>query len=248
MERDADKEPHPGPRSEQPAAGDQGEDQGDGAPVGAPGPGPADRGDAEPAGARGPLVDAGGGSGGEAETRSGEGDEAGGFDAFQRLDPRWAAAARIGGVLALLPPAALVTGALALGLHRVLRVGTVPAVIGVAGLFALALGWRLVAPGLAWRRWRYRTDERVVVVEHGVIVFRSVLVPLSRIQHVDVQRGPVERVFGLATVVVTTAGTGSDAVVIPGLRPEVATALRDHLMRRSGLLDESAGGGFDDAI
>jgi membrane protein YdbS with pleckstrin-like domain len=54
-------------------------------------------------------------------------------------------------------------------------------------------------------------------------------VPFVRVQHVDTQRGPVERLAGLASVVVYTAGSRGADVTIPGLRPERAEQLREQL-------------------
>jgi len=73
-----------------------------------------------------------------------------------------------------------------------------------------------------WRGWLWRTES---VVLH------------SRIQHVDVRQGPVERAMGLATVVVFTAGSVGAMVGVPGLRAERAEALRDRLVRLSGTDD-----------
>jgi membrane protein YdbS with pleckstrin-like domain len=47
-------------------------------------------------------------------------------------------------------------------------------------------------------------------------------------QFVDVTAGPLERLFGLATVQLHTAAAASDAT-IPGLLPEEAARLRDRL-------------------
>jgi len=55
------------------------------------------------------------------------------------------------------------------------------------------------------------------------------LPPYVRIQHVDTRRGPIERVFGLATTVVYTAGTRGADVSIPGLTPERADDLQTRL-------------------
>ena len=53
----------------------------------------------------------------------------------------------------------------------------------------------------------------------------------SRVQHIDLQRGPVERRFGLSTLVIHTAGTRHNAVSTSGLDADDAEALRDHLAR-----------------
>ena len=49
-------------------------------------------------------------------------------------------------------------------------------------------------------------------------------------QHTDVSQGPLERRFGLATLVVHTAGTAHASVELPGLQHAVAIEVRDFLV------------------
>ncbi|ONM50789.1 PH domain-containing protein [Nocardia donostiensis] len=61
-------------------------------------------------------------------------------------------------------------------------------------------------------RWRYRvhrwevTDD-AVYTRVGWLTQESRVAPISRVQTVDTERGPLERLFGLATVTVTTASS-----------------------------------------
>jgi hypothetical protein len=52
-------------------------------------------------------------------------------------------------------------------------------------------------------------------------------VPFGRVQHIDVEKGPVERYYGLATLVLHTAGTHNASVSLPGLAEEDALAMRE---------------------
>ena len=75
--------------------------------------------------------------------------------------------------------------------------------------------WKLDAHGFALQRGRWwQTESRV---------------PISRVQHLDLKRGPLERAFKLATLVIHTAGTRMAAVTISGLDGEDAERLRDRL-------------------
>jgi hypothetical protein len=80
------------------------------------------------------------------------------------------------------------------------------------------------------RAWSYREREDDLIVSRGVLVKRESVVPYGRMQFVDVIAGPLERVFGLATVRMHTAAAASDARV-PGLAKEEAARLRDQLSR-----------------
>ena len=96
-----------------------------------------------------------------------------------------------------------------------------------AGFFAwLALKW----PGIDYRHWRYRVDPEEIEIWSGVVWRQAVVVPRSRVQHIDVSQGPIERSYGLATLSIHTAGTQYSKVDLPGLDHGVALTIRDALL------------------
>lgn len=78
------------------------------------------------------------------------------------------------------------------------------------------------------RAWAYCEREDDLLVQRGVLISRLSVVPYGRMQFIDVVAGPVERLFGLATVRMHTAAAASDAR-IPGLSRDDAARLRDNL-------------------
>jgi membrane protein YdbS with pleckstrin-like domain len=103
-------------------------------------------------------------------------------------------------------------------------------VLALAGLLGLVLSvWY---PPRAWRSWGYAVRENDLLITGGVLVRQVVSIPAGRIQHVDIQQGPLERTMGLARVRVYTASGGGADGVIPGLTMEAADALRERLVRR----------------
>jgi membrane protein YdbS with pleckstrin-like domain len=88
------------------------------------------------------------------------------------------------------------------------------------------------------RAWGYAENDEDLLVTSGVMFRRLVAVPYGRMQFVDVQAGPLQRAFGVATVTLHTASaeTTSD---IPGLPAAEATRLRNRLTE----LGESRGAG-----
>lgn len=96
------------------------------------------------------------------------------------------------------------------------------AVTVVAGLVVDAVVGRRV------RSWRFAERNEDLVVSRGVMVRRVSIIPYGRMQYVEVSAGPLERIFGLATVRMHTAAAASDAR-IPGLDGEEAARLRDQL-------------------
>jgi membrane protein YdbS with pleckstrin-like domain len=84
-----------------------------------------------------------------------------------------------------------------------------------------------VIPNRTYRRLRYRLTNRLLQVMRGWLVHSDTVVPLVRVQHLDVVRGPLEKMFGTSTLVVHTAGTLNSTVTVPGLAPERAAEIRD---------------------
>ena len=83
------------------------------------------------------------------------------------------------------------------------------------------------APQRIYARLRYRLTERFLQVMRGWLFHTDTIVPLVRVQHIDVTRGPLDKLFGTATLVVHTAGTHNSIVTLPGLAPERAAQIRD---------------------
>lgn len=96
-----------------------------------------------------------------------------------------------------------------------------------AFLVVAALGAALSA--LRYRVWRFQVREDSLYLERGVFTRVKTVVPYVRIQHVDASRGPVERLLGLASTVVYTAGSRGADVSVPGLTPEDADDLQARL-------------------
>lgn len=81
----------------------------------------------------------------------------------------------------------------------------------------------------AHHRWQ-RHPGRGMVVTRGAWWRREVWVPITRLQHLDVERGPIDRQLGLAKLLLHTAGSHEFRISIKGLSPETAIALRDSLL------------------
>jgi membrane protein YdbS with pleckstrin-like domain len=114
---------------------------------------------------------------------------------------------------------------------------TVLLVLAVVALATAAWTWRWAARNTA--SWGYAEQEDDLLVTGGVLFRRLVAVPYGRMQFVDVQAGPVDRRFGIATVTLHTASTET-AADIPGLPAEEARRLRNRLTE----LGESHGAGL----
>lgn len=89
----------------------------------------------------------------------------------------------------------------------------------------------LMVPG-RWRRWGYAFTDRELHVASGWLTRTHTVVPVSRVQHIDVSQGPVERSAGVATLSLHTAGTEGSLVRLPGISRERAEELRDAIRGR----------------
>jgi membrane protein YdbS with pleckstrin-like domain len=88
-------------------------------------------------------------------------------------------------------------------------------------------------------------------IRRGVWWRHQIVVSKSRIQHSDIEQGPLQRSHGIGTLVVHTAGTKNSSVQIDGLALETATQLRDALVSKrlaSGDLVASGIGGDADGV
>ena len=162
------------------------------------------------------MIDAGPPSGAESEgvARSAGGVGGGGWHTVAR--GRLALAGRIR-LLVLVVVFAVLAG---------FNSGAVRLVLGAVAAGLLVLGW--YGLGRSARAWRFRERGEDLLIDHGLLVRKQVVVPYGRMQFVDIVAGPIERALGICTLRLHTASAASDAR-IPGLEPGLAEQLRDRL-------------------
>jgi uncharacterized protein len=100
------------------------------------------------------------------------------------------------------------------------------ALLLLATVVGAAAAWVLVGRNARW--WGYAERDEDLYVRHGAMFRTLVVVPYGRMQYVDVQTGPLERAFGVASVHLHTASPETSAK-IPGLPATEAARLRDRL-------------------
>ncbi len=112
---------------------------------------------------------------------------------------------------------------------------------GLAGAFSVLMPWLpLVAAAtelasvlfiarMRHARWRWELHEEELDLLHGIWKVTRTIVPLTRIQHVAVQRTGWTGLFNLVVVRVHTA---AGATTIPGLAPAQADDVRDRILAR----------------
>lgn len=116
---------------------------------------------------------------------------------------------------------------------------------GRAFYWRLALGGVMVAGSflwgfLHWMSFRYRVEEGLFKVDHGVMIKKRVGIPLSRIHTVDQSEGLLHRLLGLVKVQIQTAGGAKPEAVLPAVRRREADRL-ETLLRQAAAPNEKGG-------
>lgn len=87
----------------------------------------------------------------------------------------------------------------------------------------------------AFPRKKYSLREKDIIYTKGLLWRTRTSIPFNRIQHAEVKQGPVERIFGLHSLKVYTAGGDSSDLVIPGLEEENASRIKEYIMGKTAL-------------
>ena len=154
-------------------------------------------------------------------------------DVWQPLPVRARTAATLSTLIGTLVP---LTIALGIG---VLASGRTPLAFAAAGTaLVLIPAWTVWIARRRWLRTRWRLDDDGFGIRRGHMWRSDTRVPGSRVQHLDIRRGPLERAFGLSTLIVHTAGTRNSAVSVSGLDHAEAERLRDALAARAARDDD----------
>lgn len=96
-------------------------------------------------------------------------------------------------------------------------------------LFSLNLIFGFIRARFVYNNSSFAFGKEDIRFRTGFLFIREILVPFSRIQHLDIHQGPIERYFDLSTLIVHTAGQSGDAIKIPGLHEHYAEQLRTYL-------------------
>ena len=142
-------------------------------------------------------------------------------DLLTPLDPAYVKVLRVlSGIFALI----LIIGAGVIEFAQLAPMGMI-----ITPVILLAAYWIWVIPQRRYNRWGYDAGADRLRVVRGYLFYRDTVVPYGRIQHMDVDQGPIERPYGLATFSAHTAGTHGSTIVLPGLPHADALALRERI-------------------
>ena len=86
----------------------------------------------------------------------------------------------------------------------------------------------IIFPALSYKQWRYEVRETEIELQQGLFIVERTLVPMVRVQHVDISQGPIMKKYGLSSIGISTAATVHE---IPALENEEAEELRHYISR-----------------
>lgn len=82
-----------------------------------------------------------------------------------------------------------------------------PVLLGIyIFLVALLAADGLFSPPFRYRRYRYAIDTECIHIREGYLWLEEHIVPINRLHQVSMSQGPIDRIYGLTKVIVTTAG------------------------------------------
>lgn len=102
--------------------------------------------------------------------------------------------------------------------------------VGPAALL-ITIAAAAIGPSKAWGHWAYELTDDALELSHGVLFHEHSVVPWSRVQHVDISHGPLDRRYGLAQLKIHTASAKTDAK-LPGIDGIEAENLRQDILDR----------------
>jgi membrane protein YdbS with pleckstrin-like domain len=149
-------------------------------------------------------------------------------EAFVSVDPRYMWG-RLAG-LAITATIAVAVAAIVVSRSDAVAVPSI-----VAGGVVLLIVVAVIFSVLESRRVAYQVREHDLSLRRGVIRHVVETIPYSRVQHVNVGRGVIERWFGLATLEISSAGPD---ISVPGLAAADADRIKQVVAQRAGVDDE----------
>lgn len=82
---------------------------------------------------------------------------------------------------------------------------------------------------IGFKKRKYAVREKDISYKKGIFFRSLTTVPFNRIQHVEIDQGPIARFFNLASLSVFTAGDSSDDLKISGLFKEDAQKIKEYI-------------------
>jgi membrane protein YdbS with pleckstrin-like domain len=90
----------------------------------------------------------------------------------------------------------------------------------------------LLVKKVGFKKRKYAVREKDISYKKGVLFKSLTSIPFNRIQHIEIDEGPISRLFGLVSLSVFTAGDSSDDLKISGLLKEEAKQIKEFISNK----------------
>lgn len=110
----------------------------------------------------------------------------------------------------------------------------IPKDIGIGKIISIvlavyAIACMLVEPYFRYNRYRYSINEECIDLKEGYLFVKRNIVPIERLHKLEMSKGPIDQLFRVAKVTVTTAGGD---VTLRFLDEEKAEKIAESLRKR----------------
>ena len=107
------------------------------------------------------------------------------------------------------------------------------ALLRALGFAVLGTAGAAIVGAIRWAATRYSVAGGAIRLRHGWLSVKEVEIPFTRVQALDVEQGPIQRLFGVQAVHVQTGGGGAGGEIVLGaLAPSDVERLRQLLAGR----------------
>ncbi|MEZ9593203.1 PH domain-containing protein [Shewanella sp. 10N.261.52.F9] len=113
-------------------------------------------------------------------------------------------------------------------------------------ILAVSIGALIIISLVSYVRYQHAKSLAYAVCDHELIMQKGfwwqkrTSLPYSRLQHVSLSHGPLERHFNLASIKCFSAGSGSAEIELPGIEQDTAEHLRQHLLAQAAKANPAA--------
>lgn len=87
----------------------------------------------------------------------------------------------------------------------------------------------VINPIIEYKQWKYIITEDRIEFVHGIYFLTTTIIPIVRIQHIDIKEGPINRIYKLSKIEIHTAGGVHE---IEGLPKEKAQEICEYIKNR----------------
>lgn len=116
------------------------------------------------------------------------------------------------------------------------------ALTGILILFCLIVLYSFIMAFYNYKLRGYALRENDIIYKKGVLFQTLTTIPFNRVQHCELNQGPIDRLFNLNSLLIYTAGGQGSDVKIVGLEPTEANQLKEYIVSSTLLSTEQTYG------